>query len=235
MRKAPLVTALLALAVVLTACASGNNSGNGTTGNGSSSGNSFRSGTSGALTPEAKLALGTIKLEGTSQKVDSKTAAKLIPLWQLMVQLHSSSSAAPQEVAAVMDEIKATMAPAQVTTIEAMSFTQADVFALLQSEAQANSSNSTGGSGSNGFTGRNRQGGREFFFVGGPGGPGGPPGDFGGGGFRSGNGNGSNSTNSQADPSQAAQAAQARENAISSLAENQLIRLLEAKLGRPSG
>ena len=97
------------------------------------------------------------------------------------------------------------------------------------------SSISTGGSGSNGFTGRNRQGGREFFFVGGPGGPGGPPGDFGGGGFRSGNGTGSNSTNSQADPSQAAQAAQARENAISSLVENQLIRLLEAKLGRPSG
>jgi hypothetical protein len=225
----------MAFAVALTACASTNSRGNGFTGNGSTGdGNSFRASSARTLTPEAKLALGTIKLEGTQQAVDANTAGKLLPLWQLMVQLQSSSSTAPQEVTAVTDAIKAAMTPQQVTTIEGMSVTTADIFSLLQSEAQASGSGS-GRTGSSGFGGRNnRQGGRQFFFAGGPGGAGGPPGDFGGGAFRNANGNGSSSA-SPADPSQAAQAAQARENATSILVENQVIRLLEAKLSRQPG
>lgn len=240
MRKAPLFTALCAIALVLSACASANRTGDPAAGSGSTSGTSFRNSASRPLTADAKLALGTIKLEGTAQAIDAKTAAKLIPLWQLMVQLHSSSSAAPQEVTAVLEEIQATMTPSQVNAIDGMSFTSADVFSLLQSEAQANSgSGGAGGSGSNGFSGRNnRQGGGVFFagpggFGGGPGG-GGFGGGFGGGGFRTANGNGSSST-SQLTPAEQAQAAQARENAISSLVENQLIRLLETKLGRQPG
>ena len=84
------------------------------------------------LNPEAKLALGTIKLEGTKQAVDPKMAAKLIPLWQLLAQLNSSSSSAPQEVTAVVDQIKSTMTPDQVKTINGMKLTQADIFTAFQ-------------------------------------------------------------------------------------------------------
>jgi hypothetical protein len=170
------------------------------------------------LSPESKLALGTIKLEGTKQAVDSKMAANLLPLWQLLFQLNSSSSTAPQEVTAVLDQIKITMTPEQISTINSMTLTQADIFTVIQQQAQANGSGDTTGSGS---TGRNRGNGGGFVFVGG--GPGG--GGFPGGGFRT-NGNADPSTSSQT----AAQAAQARQNAISNLMINQVIRLLETKL-----
>ena len=71
-----------------------------------------------AITPETKLALGTLKLEGTPLAVDKATAAKLLPLWQLLLQLNTSSAAAPQEVTAVIDEIQATMTPAQSQAID---------------------------------------------------------------------------------------------------------------------
>ena len=230
MKTAPLFTGFLALAFVLTACGSAS-------GNGASSGNGFRSGASSALTADAKLALGTLKLEGTSQAVDAKTAARLVPLWQLMVQLHSSSSTAPQEVTAVMDEIQATMTSQQVNTINGMSFTQADLFTLFQQQAQAGGSNGdsrASSSGAGGTSGRNRGGGG-FFIAGGPGG--GFGGGFGGGGFggpRTTTGNGS-SSDPQVTAAQQAEAAQARENAISSLVEEQLIRLLETKLSSQPG
>ncbi len=243
MKKASLFAFLTIVALVLTACASANSgadpaTGTGNTGSGSFS-NSFRSGAGRALSADAKLALGTIKLEGTPQAIDAKTAAKLIPLWQLMVQLHSSSSTAPEEVTAVLNQIEATMAPQQVSVIQNMSFTSADVFALLQSEAQASGSSGTNGSSSNGSSNRNG-GGRVFF--GGPGPEGGfGGGAFGGGGFGGGaarttNGNGTSSSSStQLTAAQQAEAVQARENAISSLVENQLIRLLESKLGSQAG
>ena len=86
MKKAPLLTALVTIMFAVTACASraGNGSANGfgNAGGSSGSGNSFRSsgGASTPLSPEAKLALGTIKLEGSQQAVDSKMAANLLPL-----------------------------------------------------------------------------------------------------------------------------------------------------------
>ncbi len=250
MKKAPLFTALCSLALILTACASRstdgatNGFGNGSSsGNGSGFGSSFRSGAARTLTPDAKLALGTMKLEGTPQAIDTQTAAKLLPLWQLMMQLHSSSSTAPQEVAAVQNQIEETMTAAQVSAINGMTLTTADLFSLLQSQAQASngSGGGTGGFGSNGSSGRNdRGGGGRVFFGGGPGGFAGGPGGgfgggFGGGGFRTTNGNGTSSSAQQLTPEEQAQALQARENAISSLVESQLIRLLETKLGSRPG
>ncbi len=239
MKKAPLFTAFLALALLLTAC--GSASGNTGSGNGTGNAGGFRSSASRALTPDAKLALGTIKLEGTSQAVDARTAAKLVPLWQLMVQLHSSTSSAPQEVAAVMDEIHAAMTAQQVNTINGMSITQADLFTLFQQQAQAGGSGgangSSGSGGTAGFGGRNRGGGGFFIAGGGPGG-GGFGGGFGGGGFggaRTANGSTSSSSDPQVAAAQQAEAAQARENAISSLVEEQLIRLLETKLSSQPG
>jgi hypothetical protein len=215
MKKTPLLTILFTFLFMLTACGSSRASSTSST----SSTNGFRngSGASDPLTPESKLALGTIKLEGTKQAVDSKMATNLLPLWQLLFQLNSSSSTAPQEVTAVLDQIKITMAPEQISTINSMTLTQADIFTVIQQQAQANGSSDATGPGT---TSRNRGNGGGFVFGGG--GPGG--GGFPGGGFRT-NGGTDPSTSSQT----AAQAAQARQNAVSNLVINQVIRLLETK------
>jgi hypothetical protein len=175
MKKAPLFSALFALLLMLTACGSRSPSSNvsGDSGNGT---NGFRnaSGGTGALSADAKLALGTMKLEGTGQAVDPKTAAKLIPLWQLLVQLHSSSSSAPQEVAAVVDQIKATMLPDQLNAIDGMTLTQADIFSAFQGQGQAGGSSGASDPGtqgsSQGFSRGNRGNGGGFAAGGPPGG-----------------------------------------------------------------
>lgn len=236
MNRTILLTVLIAAALLLTACAgqaqaSGFGSGNG------SSGGGFRSGGGRALSPEAKLALGTIKLEGTRQAVDAKTAARLIPLWQLMAQLDSSNSSAPQEVEAVMEQIKATMSADQVSAVDNMSLTSADLFSLFQQQQQAQANSAAGGNGGGfggGFGSRNSEGGgTRVFFAGGPGGPGGGGfggGGFGGGGLRNNAAGGTNGT-TQLTAEQQAQAAKAREDAISTVVIGQLVRLLQTKVG----
>jgi len=221
MKKVSLFATLITLAIVLTAC-----------GSGSTSTNSFRSsnnsGSPRTLNPVSKLALGTLKLEGTKLAVDPKMAGNLVPLWQLMIQLNSSSSTAPQEVTAVMDQIQSTMSPDQINTINQMQISQADIFTVFQQQSQAGGSGGTNNrpTGSTGG-GRRNGGGQTFVFIGGGGGPGGGPGGgFPGGGFGNNGGTGA-TTSTQAS---AAQAAQARENAISNLLINQVIRLLETKL-----
>ncbi len=242
-KKHILLTCLLASALLLTACAGTATGGSDPAGSGSgfgsgSGGSSFRSGAARNLSAEAKLALGTIKLEGTPQAVNPQTAAKLLPLWELMAQLDSSNSSAPQEIAAVMDQIKATMTPQQVNTVDSMTFTSADIFSVFQQQAQSSGSGGSGGGGSGfgGFggnrgNGSNRGGGGVFFGGGGPGGGGFGGGGFGGAGIRPTTGNGSSSsTTSQATADQQAQAAKARENAISTLLIDQLVRLLQTKV-----
>lgn len=232
MKKAPLLTILFTIVFVLAACGSGSASTN-SVGSNPTTGNGFRNAANatGPLNPEAKLALGTIKLEGTQQAVDPKMAASLLPLWQLLYQLKSSSSTAPQEVTAVVDQIHATMTPVQLNTINGMKLSQADIFTVFQQQSQANGSGGPTGSGTTRTGGGNRGngGGGGFVFVGG--GPGGGPGGggLGGGGFGN-NGGAGSSTTTQATTLTAAQAAQARQNAVSSLLINQLIRLLETKL-----
>ncbi len=78
-----------------------------------------------AMTPALRLAVGTLKLEGTEQAIDAASAAKLLPLWQLLDQLDSSDATAPQEITAVIEEIQLNMTSAQMDTIDAMSISQA--------------------------------------------------------------------------------------------------------------
>ena len=209
MKKTTLLTVLCLTALALSACGAA-----GTSGSSSSSG-AFRTGAARnlPLTPEAKLALGTIKLEGTPAAVDPSMAAKLLPLWQLMAQLNSSSSSAPQEVAAVLDQIRATMSPAQVKAISSMQLTAADIFGAFQSSR-------TGGTAAGSAAGGGGQGGgggARFFFGGG--GPGG--GGFGGGG-------GARST--AGTTANATQTPQQIGNQISLIVVNQVVQLLETRI-----
>lgn len=222
MKKTSVVTVFCVSSLILAACAG---TGNSTSG--------FRNGTTRlrALTPEARLALGTLKLEGTPEAVDAAMATKLLPLWQLLAQLNGSTSAAPQEVSAVLDEIRATMSPDQITAIDKMQLTSADVFAVLQQERQANGTSSTGSAGGSSSTARSgatsssrqNEGNRSFFFAGG--GPG-----FGGelGGNFTNNGNRSSTTQGQSGSSgNSTQSADAFANTTSIVLVNQVIQLLQ--------
>lgn len=219
MKKTSLVTILSLSALVLSACGAAGASSS-STGNGFRGSSAFRNR---PLTPEARLALGTIKLEGTPQAVDASEAAKLLPLYQLLAQLLGSSSTSPQEITAVMDQIQATMTPTQAKAISSMQLTSSDMFAAFQQQAQSGSgsSNDPGGStsGTNRAAGGQRGG---FFFSGGGGFPG-------GGGFGANRpGTGTNGTSSTT--TSAAQAAQQASNQISLIVVNQLVQLLQSRV-----
>ncbi len=99
-----------------------------------------------AITPGLKLAAGTINLENTGEAVDKASAAKLLPLWQLLAQLESSSTAAPQEITAVIDEIKVNMTDPQIKAIDAMSFTEAEFGNVTTGMSSAKTSSTQTGS-----------------------------------------------------------------------------------------
>lgn len=80
--------------------------------------------TASAMEPAVKLATGTLSLEGTGDAVDAVSAARLLPLWELLEQLDTSGSAAPQEITAVVEEIQLNMTAAQIKVIDAMKIEQ---------------------------------------------------------------------------------------------------------------
>ncbi len=221
MKKTTLLTILSLTALVLSACSAAGtgSSSSSTAGGGFRASSAFRNR---PLTPEARLALGIVKLEGTPQAVDATEAAKLLPLWQLLGQLLGTSSSAPQEVSAVLDQIQATMTPDQVKTIAGMQLTSADMFAAFQQQAQGGSASSTDPTGSSSSTNRTAGGGRGGgFFLGG----GGIPGGGGFGANRTGTG-----TNGSASPTSPAQAAQQFSNQVSLILVNQVVQLLQSRV-----
>lgn len=78
-----------------------------------------------ALSVRNQLALGTLRLEGTAEAVTSAQAATLLPLWQALKTLASSSTSATEEVTAVQNQISTAMTPAQITAITGLKLTNA--------------------------------------------------------------------------------------------------------------
>ena len=120
MRKLILATLALSLILALTAC-----------------GSSTASAGSTSLPLEGQLLIGTLKLEDTDLAVTSAQAADLLPLWEALQSLSTSSITAAQEVDAVIAQIKTTMSAAQLARISAMKLTQDD---LDSAAAEAGSS-----------------------------------------------------------------------------------------------
>ncbi|MGD0613692.1 MAG: hypothetical protein ABSB41_19520 [Anaerolineales bacterium] len=184
-----------------------------------------------------QLLVGTFKLEGTSNAVDAKEAASLIPLWQAYAQLTSSNTAAQAEIDAVVSQIQSTMTPQQTQAITAMKLTRQDEFTTMSSLGLTN----FGANGTPGFRGTPRSGG-----TGGGGGFGGGGGGFGGGGgggFAGGGGGfgggagGAGGTAATRSPGAIAtlQAARAQAaNRISTPLMNALISLLQKRAGTSS-
>lgn len=135
-----------------------------------------------ALPVETQLVLGTLKLEGTPQAVDSATAAKLVPLYTLLQQMTTSGTSAQAEIDAVVDQIQGTMATDQIHAIAAMKLTQSDMTTFFGSSGQFSRTGTpgTGFGGGGGFPGGGDGGGPPEGFTGGGGGF--PAGGGGGGG-----------------------------------------------------
>jgi len=80
---------------------------------------------------EQKLAIGTLKLEGTPQAVTAKEATDLLPLWQAVKSLSASTNTAPSEITAVYKQIEGVMTPDQTQAIQKITWTQTDLQALM--------------------------------------------------------------------------------------------------------
>jgi hypothetical protein len=80
---------------------------------------------------EQKLAIGTLKLEGTPQAVTAKEATDLLPLWQAVKSLSASTNTAPSEITAVYKQIEGVMTPDQTQAIQKMTWNQQDMQALM--------------------------------------------------------------------------------------------------------
>ena len=153
-----------------------------------------------AMPLSEKLALGTLKLEGTGNAVTTKQASDLLPLWQVYSSLIESDTAAQEEKDALAEQIQETMSADQIKAIEGLNLTQRDIFTATQelgittTQISANGTPQPGGTfgGGGGFPGG---GGGNF--------TGGGGGNFTGGGNRNGSGNGAQLTPDQIATAQA--------------------------------
>ncbi len=131
MKKIIIALTIFAILSVLVACSQTSTS-TGSTGN------------SASLSTEAQLLVGTFKLEDTDLAVSSDQAKQLLPLWQTLQSLSSSSTAASEEISAVVDQIKGTMTSSQMAKITAMKLTQTDIMSIMnQAGVSPNGASST--------------------------------------------------------------------------------------------
>jgi hypothetical protein len=85
----------------------------------------------GPLTSGDQLAIGTLKLEGTNLAVTATEAKQLLPLWQQVKSLTADTTASSDQIQAVYAQISSAMTADQVQAIQAMTFSQADLQALM--------------------------------------------------------------------------------------------------------
>ena len=186
----------------------------------------------GALPEATQLIIGTLKLEDTNQSVTAEQAAELLPLWQTMLVLSESDTAAQQETEALTAQIQETMTAEQRQAITDMNLTREDMMSIMQEQGLAMGGGPAGGQNTN-PQGRDPNGGGF-----GPGGfpDGAPPqGGFPGGGPGGGGPGGGGGQGSDLTPDQIATAQASRQQGGGSLVPpiliNAVIEYLQEKVG----
>lgn len=108
------------------------------------------------LSTATQLAVGTLKLEGTSQAVTTTQAAQLLILWEGYQSLSKSNTSSQFELDALVKQIQAVMTSDQLQAIETMNLTDQSISVVMQSlgsSAISSASVSTPGSSSLSQTG----------------------------------------------------------------------------------
>lgn len=85
------------------------------------------------LSLQGKLAMGTLKLEGTELAVDEAQAADLLPLWQALDALTNSDTTAAAELNAVVSQIQEAMSAAQIEALNGMELTSDSLTTMIES------------------------------------------------------------------------------------------------------
>jgi hypothetical protein len=83
----------------------------------------------GGLDPVSRLALGTLKLEGTENALTAAQAAELLPLWKL---IEGGSLQGEAETNALVQQIEGVMDDAQLAAIDGMGLTFEDTRAWME-------------------------------------------------------------------------------------------------------
>ncbi|RPJ51711.1 MAG: hypothetical protein EHM21_02055 [Chloroflexi bacterium] len=81
---------------------------------------------------EQKLALGTLKLEGTDRAVTAEQAKGLLPLWKAVKSMSSNSNTSLDEMNALYKQIQETMTSDQLQAIKDLNLSQEEMQALMQ-------------------------------------------------------------------------------------------------------
>lgn len=176
---------------------------------------------------ESKLAIGTLKLEGTDKAITAAQAKTLLPLWKAVKSLNNSTTASNDEMTALYKQIEEAMTADQIAAIKSLSLSQTDLQALSQKygvtmpQPGVNPQGTPQARSSSGTTGGNNANGGGF-----PGGPGGAPPDGGGpGGVVGGQSALSNGTTAQRTP-QAGQGARRFGGGMNTMFVDPLIKIL---------
>jgi hypothetical protein len=114
---------LLVLAVAVSAC--GGTAATPTPGAGTLLGEDYED----ALSLRNQLLLGTLRLQGTPDQLSVEQARTLLPLWQAFKVLSASETSAPEETAAVLEQIHSALTQPQASAIAALRLTNADLTA----------------------------------------------------------------------------------------------------------
>ena len=88
---------------------------------------------SNGLSTATRLALGTLKLEGTNLVVTKEEASELLTLWQAYQSLSNSDTTSQVELDALGEQIQGVMTSDQLQSIEAMELTDQTVSEEVQS------------------------------------------------------------------------------------------------------
>jgi hypothetical protein len=153
---------------------------------------------------ESKLAIGLLKLEGSSNAVTAEQAKTMLPLWQAVKSLGAGNTTTSDEMTALYQQIQDALTPGQLQAIKDMNLTQDEIQMLIQQNGlqmpQPGAMGTPGAglpSAAQTQIAQQRASGGAEFPGGGPGGAGGPPPD---GGFPGGPGGGSSGGTTQRTP-----------------------------------
>ena len=86
----------------------------------------------GRNTLESRLAMGTLKLEGSNQAVTASEAKTLLPLWQQVKTLSANTATAPADLQTAYTAIEKAMTADQIQAIQNMNLTQTDIQDLIK-------------------------------------------------------------------------------------------------------